>query len=210
MILTNLKNIIFEDVNLAFEAELLSDVSAEFKTGKITCIVGESGSGKSSLLKLILGLLTADSGLIKVSDLILNQENISKIRELIAWIPNSDVNFPDVNIKNFVSNLNLDLELFENNLKNFKLNKDIIIKTFTQISSGEKQRIFLAVADYFNRDIWLGDEITSSLDKENKAIVLEFLKKSGKTIICATHDKDLIDIADEVYSIKNKRLVYGL
>ncbi len=207
MNLTNLKNITLTQVNLTLNEQLLIDVSCEIKQGKITTLVGESGSGKSSLLKIILGHLPFDSGEIIVSGKKLIQKNINKIREQLAWIPNSDIKFPDIELNTFVNNLNIKLNLFEYNLEKFKLSKEILNKTFSQISSGEKQRLLVAIAVNFQRDIWLADEITSSLDNENKIIVLDYLKKSNKTIFCATHDKDLIDIADEVFQIKNKRLI---
>ena len=68
------------------------------------------------------------------------------------------------------------------------------------ISGGQKQRIALARILYFNREIILLDEFTSNLDKEtSREIVNSFIKnyKNKKTIIFATHDLDLANIADK-------------
>ena len=57
-------------------------------------------------------------------------------------------------------------------------------------------------------ELVLADEPTGNLDNENKREVIEIfkdLKKSGKTIICVTHDKDVSDSADRVIHLKNLR-----
>jgi ABC-type transport system involved in cytochrome bd biosynthesis fused ATPase/permease subunit len=210
MISTNVKNIVFDDISLAFDSPIFISLSTEFKANSFNILVGQSGSGKSSILKLILGLLTPQSGNIFISDVKLNADSINLLRNSMSWIPNSDLKFPNLLISTFLTNLAIDFNLFEKNFLKFRLNTEILSKNFSEISSGEKQRFFISIADYFNRDFLICDEISSSLDAENKDIVIEFLKNSNKTIICATHDNDLISIADNIYRIANKGIIYGL
>lgn len=210
MISTNVKNIIFDDVNLAFDSPIFTSLSTEFKANKLNILVGPSGSGKSSIIKLILGLLTPQNGKIYISGAELTKDNVNLIRNSISWIPNSDIKFPDTPILTFVSNLKIDIMKFEVILLKFRLNTEFLSKNFSEISSGEKQRLFISIADYFDRDFLICDEISSSLDAENKEIVIDYLKKSNKTIICTTHDNDLISIADNIYKIENKGISYGL
>lgn len=210
MISTNVKNIIFNDVNLAFDSPIFSSLSTEFKANKLNILVGPSGSGKSSIIKLILGLLTPLNGKIYISGTELTKNNINLIRNWISWIPNSDIKFPDTPILTFITNLKIDIQKFDEILVKFRLNTEFLSKNFSEISSGEKQRLFISIADYFDRDFLICDEISSSLDAENKEIVINYIKNSNKTIICATHDNDLISIADNIYSIENKGISYGL
>ena len=75
------------------------------------------------------------------------------------------------------------------------------------LSGGEQQRIAIARALIHEPDIVLADEPTGNLDAETGAKVIDLLdrlsRKRGKTMIMATHSRDVIRLADKVYSMKN-------
>ncbi|MEG1410159.1 MAG: ATP-binding cassette domain-containing protein [Terrisporobacter sp.] len=73
-------------------------------------------------------------------------------------------------------------------------------------SGGEQQKVALARMMLKPYELVLADEPTGNLDDKNKNEVIEIfkdIKKSGKTIICVTHDKDVADSADRIINLKN-------
>ena len=68
------------------EHNAVEDVSFDIKEGDYVTIIGHNGSGKSTLAKLMAGLLEAKSGTIVIDDLLLNEENLYKIREKLGIV----------------------------------------------------------------------------------------------------------------------------
>ncbi len=86
----------------------------------------------------------------------------------------------------------------------------ILDKYPKQLSGGERTRVSIFLATIKDPDIFILDEPTASLDRENKQIVIEFIKNyahQGHTVIVATHDNYLIEEADVLYKIENKKLI---
>ncbi|HSW55479.1 MAG TPA: ATP-binding cassette domain-containing protein, partial [Ignavibacteriaceae bacterium] len=79
-----------------------------------------------------------------------------------------------------------------------------------KLSGGEQQRIAIARALIHNPDIILADEPTGNLDYETGLQIVDLLdrvvKKKGKTMIMVTHSKDVIGLADKIYSLKEGKL----
>ncbi len=79
-----------------------------------------------------------------------------------------------------------------------------------KLSGGEQQRISIARALIHNPDIILADEPTGNLDYETGLQIVDLLdrvvKKKGKTMIMVTHSKDVIGLADKIYSLKDGKL----
>ena len=94
------------------------------------------------------------------------------------------------------------VDRFANN--NFKRDGTI------NLSGGQLQRIIIARAIYFNKDVLILDEFTSSLDLKTERKVLDTLKKSQLknkiTIICSSHKKIMQDYSESIYIIKNSLL----
>ena len=92
---------------------------------------------------------------------------------------------------------------------NFKKEKDQIVgERGIQISGGEKQRIGIARALYFNRDIYIFDEATNALDKETESKIMINLKNilKDKIVIFVTHKESTIDYFDKILTLKDKTL----
>ena len=77
------------------------------------------------------------------------------------------------------------------------------------MSGGQKQRIGIARALYNQQEILVLDETTSSLDNETEKKILNTIKKlqKNRTVIIISHNKELMDICKNIYSISNKRLI---
>ena len=76
------------------------------------------------------------------------------------------------------------------------------------LSDGQKQRVNIARALYFDRDILILDEATNSLDNENEDLIFKILKNLSKTktIIIATHNEKNLRYCDVVYKIENNQI----
>lgn len=183
-------------------------------------ITGKSGSGKSTLLK-ILGMFDSKySGEYYIDDIYLNNKfNKNKLsfnrNKYVGYI-SQDYNLID----NFSVFNNIALPLMLRNIKFEDLTKDVkaisqkfniehlLDKPTVKLSGGERQRVCIARALVGNPSIIIADEPTASLDKENASIIIRYLKEINKTssIILASHDDNIINVCDKVYSINNKRL----
>ncbi|MGL5670497.1 MAG: ATP-binding cassette domain-containing protein, partial [Cetobacterium sp.] len=176
---------------------VLHNFNLVVNTGEKILISGVSGKGKTTLLKLLLGFNTPNSGSILVDNLELNEQNINIIRNKIGYMPQSTP-FLNINVEklihtifNYKENLKtkLDMNLFIKTLKEFNLDSSILSKDINQLSGGEKQRLAFVVIILLDRKIWVLDEITSSLDQDMKEKVINYILNTNKTVILVSHDK---------------------
>ncbi|MGL5057137.1 MAG: ABC transporter ATP-binding protein [Fusobacteriaceae bacterium] len=193
------ENIIeFRNIYLAFEGkEILRDFNLKVLKGDKIILSAPSGSGKTTLLKLILGFNKPNSGEIWVEEEKLDELSVDKIRKKIGYL-SQKMSFRNLVVKEVIdeilgykSNREIIFEekKMEEILEYLKLDKKIIFQEMNDLSGGEKQRIGFLIAILMDREIWIFDEITSSLDKELKELVIDYILKSEKTVIMVSHDK---------------------
>ena len=198
---------------------ILNDVNIQFNRGEIIIVLGRSGSGKSTLLNLLSGIDTPTEGqiMIKNSELTLLSEKERTLfrRKHIGFIFQFFNLIPTLNVSD---NLRFPLELngIEEKNKISELLKKIGLydraNSFPDVlSGGEQQRVAIARALIHDPEILLADEPTGNLDFETGKIIVDLLdqlvRKQGKTMIMATHSRELIGIADRIISIKNGKLI---
>jgi len=185
----------------------VDDVSFSLKQGEVFVLAGESGSGKSTIVKLILKSIKADSGkIIFEQEHIDNQKrNLEKIRmncQMIHQDPYDSIN-PRMRIKDIISEP-LEIHNIMNKeeinsrvievLKEVKLepSEEISRKYPHMLSGGQRQRVVLARALAIKPKIILADEPVSMLDVSIRAEVLELMrelqKKYNISFIYITHD----------------------
>jgi lipoprotein-releasing system ATP-binding protein len=202
----NQKNIILENINLEiFENESIA-------------IMGASGEGKTTLLHILAGLETIDSGDIKIFDKtkytnsLINEkigfifqsynllDDLSVIDNILmpAKIKREDISTKSISYKKAINLLN------DINLSHKK--DDLAI----HLSGGEKQRVAIARAFCNNPGIIFADEPSGNLDNKNSKIIhdllINFSKKNKKTLIIATHDESLAKMCKKVFLLKDKNL----
>ena len=190
--------IIFQNISIKFNNRIiLENFNLNIKTGEKILISGVSGKGKTTLLKILLGFTLPNSGNIFVDNLELNEQNINIIRNKIAYMPQST---PFLNIKveqiintifNYKQNLNIKFQMSKliEILKEFNLDSSILSKDINQLSGGEKQRLAFVILILLDREIWVLDEVTSSLDQDMKEKVINYILNSNKTVVLVSHDK---------------------
>ena len=188
----------FKNISIKFNNKIvLNNFNLVVNPGEKILISGVSGKGKTTLLKLLLGFSTPNSGNIFVDNLELNEQNINIIRNKIGYMPQST---PFLNVKieklihtifNYKENLKtkLDMSILIQTLKEFNLDSSILSKNINQLSGGEKQRLAFVIIILLDRKIWVLDEITSSLDQDMKEKVTNYILNTNKTVILVSHDK---------------------
>jgi ATP-binding cassette subfamily C protein len=197
--------------------EIFKNINLEIKIKDKIAIVGESGIGKSTFLNLLSGLLEPSKGSI-LCDGINIQKNIESYRNNISYITQSTFLMNDT-IENNISFNSYKDELHSkkiikalnlanlNNLIN-KLPKgihSIVGDDGSKLSGGQIQRIGIARALYFDREILICDEITNSLDSISEKSIINCLSKLDKTIIIISHKRQNLNFCSKIYEIKNKK-----
>ena len=200
---------------------VLSNCNLAIKNGEFVVVIGRSGSGKSTLLNLIGGLEKPTNGEIKVSGnslTNLNEEELSKLRcQKLGFVFQFFNLIPTLTV---LENIRLPMAL--NRIAKKKaieraraLLKELGLSGFDhrfpeELSGGEQQRVAIARALAHKPDIVLADEPTGNLDLDTANEVLELLndtcRRRGTTLIMATHSREVIGLADRVFSIHGSDL----
>lgn len=197
------------------EQYTLNDVSFHVKQGEWLSIIGHNGSGKSTTVRLIDGLLEAESGDIYIDGDALTVDNVWDKRRLIGMVfQNPDNQFVGATVEDDVafglenqgilleemrSRVNEALELV--GMADFKTREP------ARLSGGQKQRVAIAGVVALRPKIIILDEATSMLDPEGRLdlikIVREIKERHGMTVISITHDLDEVALSNRVIVMKN-------
>ena len=204
-------------INLSFKDKaLFTDQEIKIDSGKITLITGESGSGKSTLLFELARLTDyADKEYIyeneKMSDL--DEESF---RRKIAFVFQDCRLFNDLSvIQNieFFSQLG-QVEFKKDKMMNLLDELDLNIDLNGEVkvlSGGQKQRLLILCCMMKDPEIIFLDEPTAYLDDENRRrmrkIIYDLCYKYHKTVVIASHDLEMLEIADKHYHIENQQIL---
>ncbi|WP_295504468.1 energy-coupling factor ABC transporter ATP-binding protein [uncultured Streptococcus sp.] len=192
----------------------LNDVSFQVKKGEWLSIVGHNGSGKSTTVRLIDGLLEAESGDIIISGDKLTAENVWEKRRQIGMVfQNPDNQFVGATVEDDVAfgleNQGLAYDLMVERVQQaLELvgMRDFKEREPARLSGGQKQRVAVAGVVALRPDIIILDEATSMLDPEGRLDLIQTVKKikdsNQLTVISITHDLDEIALSDRVLVMK--------
>ncbi|MGQ7449147.1 energy-coupling factor ABC transporter ATP-binding protein [Streptococcus suis] len=197
------------------EQYTLNDVSFHVKQGEWLSIIGHNGSGKSTTVRLIDGLLEAESGDIYIDGDALTIDNVWDKRRLIGMVfQNPDNQFVGATVEDDVAfgleNQGIPLEEMRSRVDEaLKLvgMTDFKTREPARLSGGQKQRVAIAGVVALRPKIIILDEATSMLDPEGRLdlikIVREIKERHGMTVISITHDLDEVALSDRVIVMKN-------
>lgn len=210
---TKIKDIILRNISKSFNGvNIINNLSLEIPTGSKVAVTGKSGAGKSTLVNMLMGFILPDNGNITLLGMDVNEQNINEIRGNLSWVPqelNIDVRYVlDLLLLPFGYNKNKkdkpSVKTIINALDIFGLKEDILSKDVSDISGGEKQRIFLASSSLLIRKICFLDEPTSGLDSDTKRKVINyFLHECASTVVAVTHDQEWVDNSDIKIDLNN-------
>ncbi|HEM3694700.1 TPA: energy-coupling factor transporter ATPase [Streptococcus suis] len=213
-------NNIIEVKNLTYkynqedEYYTLNDVSFHVKQGEWLSIIGHNGSGKSTTVRLIDGLLEAESGDIYIDGDVLTVDNVWDKRRLIGMVfQNPDNQFVGATVEDDVAfgleNQGIPLEEMQtrvNEALELVGMADFKTREPARLSGGQKQRVAIAGVVALRPKIIILDEATSMLDPEGRLdlikIVREIKDRHGMTVISITHDLDEVALSDRVIVMK--------
>jgi len=198
------------------DVEAVRDVTLEIPVGRITCIIGPNGAGKTSLLRSI-SKITRFEGEIYLDGIEVSKTPLNTISRILSY--STSVYLPDLLSLKVIDVLKIarypvsrrffetreDLEIILDTAKEFKIDK-FLEKKLSELSSGELQRVILAMAVIKNPKYLLLDEPDSHVDVANKAELINILRKLSKdrTIVLTTHDVLFASIVGDYFILMNK------
>ncbi len=211
--LLNFKNVCFNYKN---NEKILNNINLEIKKNNFIAVVGPSGSGKTTLIDLVCGFLHPVSGEIFIN----NTKNIKSIipswRGKIAYIPQENFIFNGSILENITFKKDLkevDTDRFDQIIEQTKVkeflikkNKDFnfeINEDGKNLSGGQAQRISIARALYFKRELLIFDESLNSLNEDLQVDIIQECKniKRDLTLILITHNKSILKHFDKVIEL---------
>ena len=186
------------------DLEILKDISLEVFKGENVVVLGRSGAGKSVLIKILVGLLTSDKGIVVVLGKEVNKlsgKDLDALRLRIGFSFQSSALYDSMNVR---QNLEFPLTMNIKNLSRQEINnaveevldavglKEKINEMPSDLSGGQRKRIGIARTLILKPEIMLYDEPTSGLDpitcEEINQLINEVKKKYNTTSIIITHD----------------------
>lgn len=217
------KNIEIKNITyryLGSDENVIKGLSMAIPANKITAIVGSSGSGKSTLMKILLKFYDAEKG-----NILYGEHNLKAISHK-AWRSRCGV----VMEEGFVFNdtIAYNIAVGEDTINQERLihaTKVANIYDFIQslplgfntkignegvgVSTGQKQRIFIARAVYKNPDFLFFDEATSALDAKNERVIMENLNTffKDKTVVVIAHRLSTVKNADQIVVIDDGKVI---
>ena len=196
--------------------DVLRGIDISIEKGEICVLLGPSGFGKSTLLNIIGGIETPDSGKITIHGETIGEMNEKNLtlyrRKHLGYIFQMYNLIPNLNIK---ENVEVGAYLSDN-----PLDVDDLLKTLglyehrhklpNQLSGGQQQRTAIGRAVVKNPDILLCDEPTGALDYHTSKEILKLLedvsRKYGNTVVMVTHNDALQNMADRVVKLRDGKI----
>ena len=192
----------------------VKDITFHVKRGEWLSIVGHNGSGKSTTVRLIDGLLEAESGEIVIDGQRLTEENVWNIRRQIGMVfQNPDNQFVGATVEDDVAfgleNQGLSRQEMKKRVEEALDLVDMLDfkkREPARLSGGQKQRVAIAGVVALRPSILILDEATSMLDPEGRRELIETVKGIRKdydmTVISITHDLEEVAMSDRVLVMK--------
>ncbi len=188
----------YKDISLSVQGRVLFDrFNLTISRGDKILLTGKSGAGKSSLIKMFLGFSGYDQGDIYFEGKRVKRHDFSRVRHRIAYV-NQDVTLRKGSIQEVLR----ELEGYKHSsfkytgeygleptlMELMEFDPALLKKKTEELSGGERQRLGLIIAMMLDRDIYLLDEVTSSLDKNLKEKVARYFARVDGTVLTISHD----------------------
>mgnify|MGYP002712119416 FL=1 len=190
-----------EELSKSFDDNMLfSDISFDIKKGERIAIIGNNGTGKTTMLKIINGIIPADSGKITLGSKVTigyydqEQQVLDPDKTLFEEIQDA---YPDLNNTQI-----------RNTLAAFLFTNDDVFKYIRDLSGGERGRVSLAKLMLSNANFLILDEPTNHLDMVSKEILENALNNYTGTVLYVSHDRYFINTtATRIIELTNRMTV---
>ena len=198
------------------EKRVLNGLSLVVEEGEKVCIAGSNGSGKTTLLESLLGFIPINRGTILFRGKPLKEEkDFQGFRPLAGYVfqePDNQLFSPTVEEELAFGPLNIGVKrekipaLVEKTLKSLGIEHLKGATTF-HLSGGEKRLVALATVVIMDPPLLLLDETTTGLDPRHQKTVFEFLKRTEKSVVLVTHDRETREVLGwKTYTLQEGRL----
>jgi ATP-binding cassette, subfamily B, bacterial PglK len=201
----------------------INDINVKIKVNTSVAFAGMTGAGKTTIANIILGLLTPDSGRIKVDGVEINEDNLKNWQRNLGYIP-QDIYLQDDTIKHNITfgipedKIDMDSVIEAAKIANIHdfITEELPGKYDTvvgergvRLSGGQRQRIGIARALYHNPEVLVLDEATSALDGATEKEVFKAIENvtKTKTLIMIAHRLTTIQDCDVIYVMYNGKIV---
>ena len=189
-----------DNLEKSYNTLLFKNISFEIKRGEHVAIIGDNGTGKTTILKIINGLVDADSGMIKLGTNVhigyydQEQHNLTDENTLFEEIVNSYPNMTNTKIRN--------------TLAAFMFTGEDVFKRVSDLSGGEKGRLSLAKLMLSEANLIILDEPTNHLDMASKEILENAINNYTGTVLYVSHDRYFINqTASRILELTNTKLI---
>ena len=214
-------NLVVNDTSFSYKDYTIFDsINLMVSKGEFICLVGANGSGKSTLLRLIFGDIKPRSGEIFIEDS--NKQKIRNIAQNVSYLPSNISNPLYLSVNEllrlarykkgtkFQWNLSIkDKKIIEYAVEKCQIEK-LVDRTFTELSTGEIQRVWIAFCLVQNKEFLILDESLSNLDYPTREFFFNMLKqisKDNKVILLVTHDLEMANkFSERIFIIKDNKL----
>lgn len=196
---------------------VVDQVDLQVRAGEVVVITGPSGSGKSTLIKLLAGLLSAETGSVLIDGCDIREHGVRLYRDECAGILQTDQLLSGSLLDNIclfgddVDRARLqragELACIDEFVKALPMGYNSLVGDMgSMMSAGQAQRVLLARVFYKQAKILFLDEATANLDLETEQRVLQNLMNCGATIVMVSHRSAPIAIANKVYRCQGGRV----
>ncbi len=211
----------FEHVNKSFGVEkVLVDFSLNIEEGEFLTVIGRSGCGKTTMLRMINGLQTPDSGKILVEGNNVAEADLIALRRKIGYVIQNKGLFPHMTVEENITYVPVisgkkdkkeNRQLAMRLLKTVGLPQEMAERYPAELSGGQQQRVGIARALAADAKILLMDEPFGALDEITKRAMqdemLSLQKKLHMTIVFITHDiREAMKLGDRVLVMEQGRI----
>ncbi len=213
--------LVFEDIRLSYDGKpALQGVTLTIPAGQTVALVGATGGGKSSLLKLLMRFLDADSGRILLDGVDIARYDPGSLRARIGYVAQDPFLTDGTIAENIAYGARVidrdrvlqaaraaEVHAFVEQLENGY--DSLVGERGTRLSGGQRQRIALARAFYREPDILVLDEATSAVDNETEASIQRSLAVAARdrTTLVVAHRLSTVRHADAIHVMEHGRIV---
>lgn len=193
------------------KTNVFRDFSMDIKSDRIYGLLGKNGTGKSTLLYIISGLLTPSSGMVSVDGMASKERHPALLRDI--FIVPEEFELPNVSLKTYIKSLlpfypNFSQNVLEKCLHDFELPD---FEKLSELSMGQKKKVYMSVALAANTRYLLMDEPTNGLDIPSKSQFRRVVADNmtdGRTIIISTHQvHDVESLLDHILILTESKML---
>ncbi len=207
--------VVFESVGFSYgDRPILTDASFTIPAGQVTALVGPSGAGKTTIVDMMIGLVRATAGRIKIDGVPLGEIDLAAWRRMVGYVPQEAFLLHESVLINVtlgdpvLSESDAIEALRAAGAWDFVVAMPEGIHTplgerGARVSGGQRQRIAIARALVHRPRVLILDEATASLDQASEAAICQTVRalRGRMTIVAVSHQRALLEIADITYSV---------